>query len=130
MYLRTKIFNWLLVFLWMLLIFYLSDQPDLKSSLPTITDLILRKAAHIIEYAILFLLLLRVWRNYNWEFQASLFFAFFFSLLYALSDEYHQSFVAGRQGKIMDVVIDSFGALIAMVGVTKNRSVKGNDFPN
>jgi VanZ family protein len=33
--------------------------------------------------------------------------------LYAISDEYHQSFVAGRQARILDVCIDSSGALLS-----------------
>ena len=35
------------------------------------------------------------------------------ALLYAVSDEYHQSFVEGRDGRPLDVLIDLAGILIA-----------------
>ena len=40
------------------------------------------------------------------------------SLLYGLTDEWHQSFVPGRTPDIMDIVADTFGATIAMIVVT------------
>lgn len=56
---RKFIKNWLPVFLWAAVIFYLSSQPGLKSGLLWPYDFILRKLAHITEYAILFLLIIR-----------------------------------------------------------------------
>ena len=48
--------KWIPVILWMMLIFFLSAQPDLESGLPFVWDFILRKFAHIFEYLILCLL--------------------------------------------------------------------------
>jgi VanZ family protein len=39
-----------------------------------------------------------------------------FAVLYAISDEFHQGFVAGRHESAVDVGIDAAGALIAVVG--------------
>jgi len=35
------------------------------------------------------------------------------AMLYAFSDEYHQTFVFGREGKLKDVGIDSIGILLS-----------------
>ena len=40
--------------------------------------------------------------------------AFVLSLLYAISDELHQTFVPGRSGRLTDVGFDSLGALLAL----------------
>jgi len=38
----------------------------------------------------------------------------FFCLLYGISDEFHQSFIPGRESSILDVVADTFGAVIVV----------------
>ncbi len=103
---------WLPVILWAGLIFYLSNQPGLKSGLEWPYDFILRKAAHITEFAILFLLLERAFANQNLSTKKALFWAFVSTILYAASDEFHQSFVAQRMASLSDVAIDSFGVLV------------------
>lgn len=62
---NKKIKNWVFVFLWAGLIFFLSHQPDLRSGLPGQWDFILRKLAHITEYAILTLLLIKALENHH-----------------------------------------------------------------
>lgn len=37
------------------------------------------------------------------------------SVLYALSDEYHQTFVPGRNGTFVDLLIDASGALVGLL---------------
>lgn len=100
-------------------IFYLSDQPDLKSSFPGGVDFILRKAAHITEFAILTFL---IWHasveSVDPESKKSkkiVVVAFLFAFFYAISDEYHQTFVLGRVGAVKDVLIDSMGIIIATI---------------
>ncbi|PIV46159.1 hypothetical protein COS23_00665 [bacterium (Candidatus Moisslbacteria) CG02_land_8_20_14_3_00_36_53] len=100
--------KWLSLILWPALIFYLSSIPELKSGLPLFWDLIFRKLAHITEYLILFFLWFQV---LDLPFKRRLVLAFIFSLLYAVSDEYHQSFIFGREGCLRDVGIDSLGIL-------------------
>lgn len=109
---RKFIKNWLPVFLWASLIFYFSSQSDLKSGLTWPYDFILRKLAHITEYAILFLLIIRAFKNYGLSTKKALFLAFILTILYAISDEYHQSFIAQRVGSPTDVIIDSFGVML------------------
>lgn len=73
-----------------------------------------RKAAHMTEYAIL-AVLLYVWLG-KWQFamRKRMFLAVIAAAVYAASDEIHQLFVAGRSGRITDVMIDSSGAILGV----------------
>lgn len=110
---NKKIKRWVLVLLWVILIFVLSHQPELKSDLPGGWDFLLRKLAHISEYVILTLLLVNALKEYGLSRKKILFLAISLSFLYALSDEYHQSFISGRDGAFRDVLIDSLGIFLA-----------------
>ncbi len=90
------------------LIFYLSAQPNLRTELGTI-DLIGRKFVHMAEFGLLWLLWLRA---LGWSRGAAIA-AGAIAIGYAISDEYHQTFVDGRQGAPRDVLIDSAGVLLA-----------------
>jgi len=107
---KTK--NWIFVFVWAGLIFFLSHQPFLKSGLPNQWDFVLRKLAHITEYAILTWLLIRALKEYQLTNKQIIFLAISLAVLYALSDEYHQTFILGRQGTLRDVLIDSSGIFL------------------
>lgn len=95
------------------MIFYLSGKPDLSSDLPHFYDWILRKAAHITEYFILTVLLLRALRR-NFNLKKALLLSAIIALAYSFSDEYHQTFVDGRFGDIRDTGIDSMGIILAI----------------
>ncbi len=107
--------NWLPVFVWAGLIFFLSAQPDLKLEAAGGFDFFLRKIAHMTEFAVLFLLLARAFLKCNLSIKKALIFAFAISVLYAFFDEYHQSFVLGRVASLIDIGIDNLGILIAIV---------------
>lgn len=104
---------WLPVIVWMGLIFFLSHQPNLKSGLEDWLDFILRKIAHITEYGILTFLLIRALNQHNLTIKKTLLISVFLAVFYAISDEYHQTFIFGRHGTIRDVGIDTIGILIA-----------------
>src|ERR671930_2027876 len=87
----------------MAVIFFLSAQPNLSSGLGTI-DLIGRKLVHMSEYGLLFLLWLRATR---WR---TPLLATAVAIGYAVTDEWHQTAVAGRHGSPVDVLIDSAGS--------------------
>lgn len=97
--------RWLPVLVWAGVIFALSSIPSLNSGLGT-WDFVLRKGAHMTEYAILAVLLVRATGSYAW--------ALAFTVEYAASDEVHQLFVRGRHGSPIDVGIDAVGALIGL----------------
>jgi VanZ family protein len=97
--------RWLPVLVWAGVIFAFSAVPSLSSGLGG-WDLLLRKLAHMTEYAILALLLVRATGSYAW--------AFALTVAYATTDEVHQLFVRGRHGSPIDVAIDAAGALIGL----------------
>jgi VanZ family protein len=106
----------------MALIFGLSATPDLNSGLGPI-DLYLRKAAHMTIYALLWLTLVRAmgWRRPL--------VATAIALLYAISDEFHQTFVGGRHGAPLDVAIDGVGMAVAALAWELTRRRRGRPGP-
>ena len=98
----------------MAVIFAFSAQPDLSTGLGT-WDTILRKAAHMAEYGLLWWLW---WRAFGYRHMAA---AAAITFAYAASDELHQSFVTGRHGTPVDVAIDAAGVALAIVAVDLRR---------
>jgi VanZ family protein len=89
----------------MAVIFFLSAQPDLNSGLGT-WDTIGRKLVHMASYGLLWWLWRRALGNTP--------VAALITLAYAIGDEYHQTFVEGRHGSPVDVLIDTAGMAIAI----------------
>lgn len=103
------------VILWGSVIFYFSGIPGLKSDFKDIFDLILRKTAHISEYIILTILLFRVLSQFLKSKKQILIIAMFLVFVFAVSDEIHQLFIFDREGKVIDVLIDTSGIFIAFL---------------
>jgi VanZ family protein len=99
------LFVWLPVVVWAAVIFTFSSIPSLSTGLGT-WDLLLRKAAHMTEYAILGALLLRALGR---ELPALL-----AGVAYAVTDEIHQHFVEGRHASAVDVALDSVGVAVGI----------------
>ena len=120
---------WALCAAWMALIFFMSAMPGdvsgeqsgtitalLLSALgvpqeavpPALLELLLRKGAHMAEYAVLFLLLLRALRLSGARRPGLS--ALLMSAAYATTDEFHQMFSEGRGPSPLDVLIDTAGA--------------------
>jgi VanZ family protein len=97
---------WLPVIVWAAVIFTFSSIPSLTTGLGT-WDLILRKAAHLTEYAILGGLVLRA--------VGQALPAFLIAVAYAATDEVHQHFVRGRHASPVDVLIDSVGIAVGIL---------------
>ena len=122
---------------WLILIYCLSGQDGISSSglstkLLTIIanylnnfisidvalfvkefSLLFRKLAHFSEYFILFVLTYECFKEY--KIKNVLIVAIVFCVVYACFDEFHQLFVDGRSGQIIDVLIDSSGVLTSSV---------------
>ena len=132
---------WLPVAVWMSLIFVgstnlLSNQhtsrllvPFLRWIKPDISDAAMhriqygiRKCGHMTEYAVLGVLIWRARRKpqrgdsrpWSWTPAAV---AVGVSVLFAVSDEIHQSFCAQRYGSAVDVMIDAVGAMLGMLAL-------------
>lgn len=109
---RQKLYYWLPTLAWMGVIFWFSAQPALKASAMDWQDFLIRKSAHFVEYFVLTWLLFYSLRHTSrLSLQKCLLLSFLISLLYAVSDEYHQTQVTGREGKVRDVLIDGLGIL-------------------
>jgi VanZ family protein len=103
----------------MAVIFYLSaQQSDADHGL---IDLLLRKLAHVMEYAVLTIAWWRALRGLGVSTQGRVVIALAVAvaLAYAASDEFHQTFVDGRHGTPVDVLIDSIGMALAAVIATR-----------
>lgn len=93
---------------------------------------LVRKAGHFTEYAILALLAARAFRTSSREHLRNhwLIMSLAFVILYALSDEFHQSFVSSRTASIYDCLIDTAGGLLALILVairSRVRTGSGSD---
>ncbi|MCT4607005.1 MAG: VanZ family protein [Marinisporobacter sp.] len=138
------VLSWTAVFLWLVLIFCLSAQPANQSDglskkvtkviienagkivpiadeTSTTTNLVarfnhmVRKYAHFTVYLILGILVMNGFRvSGSIGFRGSVL-SLVFCIAYAISDEVHQLFVAGRGGQVMDVLIDSAGASVGIL---------------
>jgi VanZ family protein len=92
--------------LWAAVIFAFSSIPSLSSGLGT-WDEVLRKGAHLAEYAVLGGLLVRaVGRQVP---------ALVVGIAYAATDELHQHFVAGRHSSPFDVAFDACGLALGLL---------------
>jgi VanZ family protein len=97
---------WGPVVVWAAVIFGLSSIPSLSSGLGT-WDEVLRKAAHITEYAVLGALLLRA--------MGRALPALVVGVAYAVTDEVHQHFVSGRHSSPFDVAFDACGLALGLL---------------
>lgn len=146
-YVVASIVLWIITVVWMYMIFFLSSETGDDSSArsigfvqyvnstlgdPGITELMVRKGTHILEYSVLSLLsflsirftnLISPQNSYDQsptkmiksDNELYIILSLWFSLLFAILDEYHQLFVAGRTGSIVDVCIDLIGIVVMLL---------------
>jgi VanZ family protein len=104
---RSRVLTvWLPVLAWAAVIFAFSAIPSLSSGLG-VWDTVLRKGAHITEYAVLGALLYRALEREAPALAAG--------IAYAATDELHQHFVRGRHAAPVDVAIDAVGVALGML---------------
>jgi VanZ family protein len=133
---RTFIMSWLPVMVWFAFIFFMSTGtfsedntfsvigPALRALFPHLTpyqtDAVhaaIRKGAHLSEYFVLGLLLVRALRaasRREWTWRLSCY-AMVGVVLWALGDEFHQTFVLTREPSLKDVAVDTAGGLMAQL---------------
>jgi VanZ family protein len=133
MSLRDRVSAWAPAVAWALVIFFMSTEemaaahtrrwlePIVRFFFPSVPEAsfelghhVVRKLAHVTEYFVFALLLHRGWRRGSMLAPARApFAAFAVAALYSLTDEGHQTFVAGRAATLVDCGLDSLGAAIA-----------------
>lgn len=131
---RKILFAWLPVALWMTLLFGASTEmgtprrtsrilipllrwlvPDISPAALNRAQLAVRKTGHAVGYAVLATLIWWARRRTRPEgeppcFRRDATFAFALTVLYAATDEWHQTFTTSRQGSLADVALDASGA--------------------
>jgi len=98
-------------------------NPDISAAAIAQAHFFVRKAAHLTEYAILALLLGRASRGWSKDFWPRVALTLAPAMIFALADEFHQSFVASRTASLGDVLLDCSGALFGLMicATTWNR---------
>jgi VanZ family protein len=114
-WMRKFLIYWLPPLLWMALIFTLSAQSRLPSAPGPWLDTLFKKLGHVAGYAILTWLYARALRPSLSGLNVVRLVSIALATLYALSDEFHQTFVPGRNGWWVDVLIDGVGMMGAML---------------
>ncbi len=140
--------SWLPVLLWTALIFAASTDlmssehtsrflvpflrwlnPDVSPATIGQIHFLIRKAAHVAEYATLAILLWRAFRSNRNTVRGSLWpqaaIALALAIAFAATDEYHQAFIPTRGSSPVDVLIDGCGAVLGVAlrwGIGQRRS--------
>lgn len=104
---------------WCTVVFLLSAQPHLRIADAQLLDVILRKCAHLATYATMAVLASMTFaqegtRRARWSLGATV-----WCVIFAATDEWHQSFVSGRHGTPIDVAIDTFGAVVGQLALRR-----------
>jgi VanZ family protein len=105
--------SWLPAVVWAFCIFYVSSFPTLKTSQVYWQEFVVKKTAHMIEYAIFSLLIFRGFYTSGVPRTRCFFYTVLFCVCFALTDEFHQSFVPTREPRLRDVGFDTIGATAA-----------------
>lgn len=78
----------------------------------------MRKLAHASVFFVLAILIMIFLHHYRIKISSSIVITLLISFMYALFDEYHQTFVIGRTGQFTDALIDSLGAILGIILVS------------
>ena len=130
-------FYWMLVVVWMGVIFFFSSKTSGSSDQQSYSvieiinqvfsnvglkiqlaaenwNFVIRKLAHMSEYAVLSALLYMAFLSSVLSKKKVTVYSLLVCIIYAVTDEIHQIFIDGRTGKISDVGVDVIGGLIGV----------------
>ena len=133
-----KIITIILVIVWMILVFYLSNQISTDSAklsgsfteiilkICNVTDInapeqillienVIRKIAHFLLYTLGGMLIFLFINLYKIKPNNKVLISWLIGTFYAITDEIHQLFVIGRSGEIRDICIDSLGVITGII---------------
>lgn len=129
---KKYVINLLLIVIWMIFIFLMSNQPaetsdsqslgiisilsklgiDMSGIFGDIANFIVRKCAHFLEYMILGFLIINLIKE-DLKIKYIILIVIGGVFLYACTDEFHQLFVSGRDGNLRDIFIDTSGGTVS-----------------
>ena len=110
--------------------FLLWLKPNITIETVLLIQFLVRKAAHLFEYAILAVVVWRaIYRGTNLKMKMSILSVsvWLAATLVAAADEYHQSFVPSRGAAWGDVLVDSGGAIFAVGIVFEKEKRKARE---
>jgi VanZ family protein len=105
--------------IWALIIFGFSGMPAKAVSGVYWQEFAIKKTIHIVEYGTLSLLIYRAFIGSGVKKEKAAVLAILISVVYAISDEFHQSFTPGREPTVRDVLFDTIGAVLAILIIWK-----------
>ncbi len=128
---KKRIILFALVISWMVLIFWFSNAGHEVSSGQServvqsvrhvtnisVSEMVVRKAAHVFLYFVLGILLTLLVRTYRIRWRSVVLWAVGIACAYAATDETHQLLVGGRSGQVSDVLLDTVAACIGAIVV-------------
>jgi VanZ family protein len=133
--LARLLWNWLPVLIWMALILSMSSQSDLPVRHNPQTGEVIKttftaaKLAHVFEYSVLALLLLRALvgagGGLRWPLPVAIGITVVVAAVFGGLDEIRQSFVPTREPRLADVALDTASALVASLGVAGWQRYRG-----
>ena len=120
---------WVLMYMGM--IFYLSHQSAMPIEVPEWV-FYFDKVVHGLIFGVLGFLFLRAWLQGKWHTVTwkSVMAAILFTILYGITDEYHQSFIPGRTPDYQDLIADGIGAAVICLSTYawfKPQEDRGNE---
>lgn len=116
---------WLPALIWMSVIFFFSSKQRVSVSEEPAINFIVFKILHMIEYATLYFLLFRGFyslKNKELSIHERYLYPFILAMVYAATDEWHQTFSAHREGTPRDVIIDTLGVFFMYIYTRKHLS--------
>jgi len=144
---KIKIFNIILIIIWMISIFTFSGQQgtesgntsrqftvaiikmmtgkslELEDPFVAGIQLFIRKMAHFTIYAIGGFLIMNYAYSFEKNMKQKILYCTVFGGCYAMTDELHQFFVPGRSASILDVVIDTTGVFVGVIVYVALRKI-------
>ncbi|HEY4689685.1 MAG TPA: VanZ family protein [Anaerolineae bacterium] len=118
--------SWMAVLGWMGFIFFLSAQPSFPDlGLSDRVQEALRVVAHFTLYVVLSLLTSRAVTDDSQRAFARFLIVIAICAVYALSDEWHQSFVPNRKADVFDWAVDMIGALVGYTLYSRRMKDEG-----
>ncbi|HJY99042.1 MAG TPA: VanZ family protein [Patescibacteria group bacterium] len=110
---------WLPVIIWAFLIYRFSSGSIPVASTVFWKDFTVKKTGHVFLFGVLAVLFYRAFVGEGFPRKKAALWAVMFSAFYGATDEYHQMFTQGREGRIRDVFIDTLGASVFIFLVYK-----------
>ncbi len=119
-----RILFFILIVIWALSVFFLSNQNGESSSnlsrtiakifskndeIINIIEPYIRKIAHFTEYALGGTLFILLFNTYDWSDKKQITVSVLLGIWYAITDEVHQLMVSKRNGSIFDIYLDTLG---------------------